>query len=113
MQTIFDKPLEKQVADNSQAIAKLISKVPISTFSSTSGCVMGNFVNNYGCNGFVPLSGASDYTITLTSVNIYGASGDKKSEFTVGARYKTGFAINSSTDYAGKLATIAFTATIS
>lgn len=83
-----------------------------SAFSSSAAAVMGNYINaTYGNSSFIPFTGANLYTFALTNVSVFGASGDKKSEFTVSMRYKTGFIINSTTDYSGKFITVTFTAT--
>jgi len=92
-------------------LGKVIARVPITTVSTTGACVMGNFVSGYGCSGFIPMAGADQYTITITQVGVFGQSGDKKSAFSVSARYKYGFIVNSSTDFHGAFATVIYTAT--
>ena len=94
-------------------LTSVMARVPIETFTTTGVCTMGNFITNYGCSGFIPLPGADQVAITLTQVNVFGQSGDKKSVFAVTSRYKTGFVVNSSSDFHGALATVSFTATVS
>ena len=107
---IFDCSMERGSALNS-SLTKITARVPITTVSTTGACVMGNFVTNYGCSGFIPMAGADQYTITITQVGVFGQTGDKKSVFSVTARYKYGFIVNSSTDFHGSFATVIYTAT--
>ena len=101
---------ETQINNLKNNVNLLVNKIPLNTFSSSAGTIVGNYVTGYGCNCFIPLSGASDYTITISSVAVYGTSGDIKSQCSVTARYKTGFVMNISGDYSGKFISVTYSA---
>ena len=93
------------------AINALNSQLYAHTGYYTVIVVMGNYVSGYGCTGFVPFMRSDSLTsVTLNSVTVYGTSGDKKADFSVGSKYMMGFVLNCSADYSGKSVTINFTA---
>ena len=102
--------------DNSDKIDTFAGGVNNKTYTLTGSysCVviMGNYVSGYGCTSFVPFMRSDNVTtITINSATVYGTSGDKKEYFTVGSKYKMGFVLTCSEDYAGKAVTLNFTAT--
>lgn len=92
-------------------VAALNSKIPNYQYSSTASAIIGNYVENFGNDAFIPCLSADKYNITITGASIYGISGDKRSELSIANRYKSGFTVHASADYHGKFLTVIYTAT--